>query len=103
MVVKPGLKTRLKNSRAQGFNDILLTLRLTKVQILPRFTASVDRLLHLLERTAVDSRRSSPFAWWYCSLDLLCRDAFPFALVSSGALDLDRGEKSTVVDRGVSG
>lgn len=54
MVVKPGLKTRLTNSRAQGFNDILLTLRLTKIQILPRFTASVDLLLHLLERTAVD-------------------------------------------------
>lgn len=43
MVVKPGLKTRLKNSRAQGFTDILLTLRLTQIQILPRFTASMDR------------------------------------------------------------
>lgn len=42
MVVKPGLKTRLKNSRAQGFTDILLTLRLTQIQILPRFTASMD-------------------------------------------------------------
>lgn len=53
MVVKPGLKTRLKNSRAQGFTDILLTLRLTQIQILPRFTASMDLLFHLLERTAV--------------------------------------------------
>ena len=68
VVVEPGLKTRIQNSRARCFNnDILLTLRLTGIhQILPRSTASVDLMFHVLERIAVEKGDMGPsLLWWH--------------------------------------